>query len=115
MKRISKGQYVKRKNGYYHYIATEDSYLGKVSLKRTDCNYYLWEPTTEFVPAVKKKSELNFFDYIKGIPVIILGMLATGLKNAGLDHYSDSLMLKYYEKEYKLVGLEQPGKAKEIK
>jgi len=42
-------------------------------------------------------------------------MLATGLKNAGLDHYSDSLMLKYYEKEYKLVGLEQPGKAKEIK
>lgn len=115
MKVIRKGQYVKRKNGYYHYVATEDSYLGKASLRQTDKNYYLWEPVSEFVPAIKRKSDLTFFDYLRGIPVIILGILATGLKNAGLDHYSDSIMVKYYEKEYKLIGLKQPGKVKEVK
>lgn len=93
----------------------EDSYLDKVSLKRTDINYYLWEPIEEFVPAVKKKSDLNFFDYIKGIPVIMLGALARGLENAGLEHISKPIMEKYYELEYKLVGLKQPGKAKESK
>lgn len=115
MKKAHKGQFVKRKNGYYHYLVLEDSYLGNVSLKRTDCNYYLWEPVEQFVPAIKRKSQLNFFDYIKGIPVIMLGMLATACKNAGLDHFSIPLMEKYYRMEYKLVGLEQPGKAKEIK
>ena len=115
MKKAHKGQFVKRKNGYYHYIVLEESRYGMLSLKRTDINYYLWEPMNQFVPAVKKKSELTFFDYIKGIPVIILGMLATACANAGLDHFSKPLMERYYRMEYKLVGLNQPGKAKESK
>ena len=93
MKKAHKGQFIKRKNGYYHYEVLEDSVpYGMVSLKRTDLNQYYWEPIYQFVPAIKKKSELNFFDYIKGIPVIMLGMLATACANAGLDHFSKPLM-----------------------
>lgn len=110
MKVAHKGQVVKRKFGYYHYIALEDSYLGKISLKRTDENIYLWEPVEDFIPAVKKKSELKFLDYVKGIPVIMIGILAKGCANAGLDHFAKSLMEKYYKWEYKLIGVSQPGK-----
>ena len=111
MKNAHKGQFLKRK-GYrvYHYEVVEDSRYGHVLLRRLDTpKTLLWEPVSKFVPAIKKKSELNFFDYIKGIPVIMLGMLARGLNNAGIEHYGKELMVTYYKWEYKLVGLRRIG------
>lgn len=110
MKIAHKGQVVKKKFGYYHYIALEDSYLGKISLKRTDANIYLWEPVDDFIPAVKKKSELSFMDYVKGIPVIMIGILANGCSKVGFNRLAKSLMEKYYKLEYELIGVVQPGK-----